>query len=61
MPTKKKPSGLGRGLGSILPDVDIDAAMGKANLTTAITSIPVTAIEANPFQPRKDFDDEALE
>lgn len=61
MPTKKKSTGLGRGLGSILPDVDIDAAMGKANLTTSITSIPVNAIEANPFQPRKDFDDEALE
>ena len=61
MTTKKKPSGLGRGLGSILPDVDIDAAMGKPNLTTSITTIPLESIEANPFQPRKEFDDEALE
>jgi len=61
MPTKKKTTGLGRGLGSILPDVDINAAMGKANLTTAISNIPVDAIEANPFQPRKEFDQEALE
>lgn len=61
MPTKKKNTGLGRGLGSILPDVDINAAMGKANLTTAISNIPVDAIEANPFQPRKEFDQEALE
>lgn len=60
MPTKKKTTGLGRGLGSILPDVDIDAAMGKANLTTTITTIPIDKIEANPFQPRKDFDQEAL-
>lgn len=61
MTTKKKTSGLGRGLGSILPDVDIDAAMGKANLTTAITTIDIQAIEANPYQPRKEFDQEALE
>lgn len=60
MPTKKKTTGLGRGLGSILPDVDIDAAMGKANLTTTITTIPIDKIDANPFQPRKDFDQEAL-
>ncbi len=61
MTTKKKTSGLGRGLGSILPDVDIDAAMGKPNLTTAITTIDIDSIEANPFQPRKDFDQEALD
>ena len=61
MTTKKKTSGLGRGLGSILPDVDIDAAMGKANLTTAITTIDTQKIEANPYQPRKEFDQEALE
>ena len=61
MTAKKKTSGLGRGLGSILPDVDIDAAMGKSNLTTAITTIPVDSIEANPFQPRKEFDPQALD
>ena len=61
MTTKKKTTGLGRGLGSILPDVDIDAAMGKGNLTTAITTIPLDSIEANPFQPRKEFDQQALE
>ena len=61
MPTKKKTTGLGRGLGSILPDVDIDAAMGRPNLTTAITTIPIDSIEANPFQPRKEFDQNALE
>ena len=61
MTTKKKTSGLGRGLGSILPDVDIDAAMGKSNLTTAITTIPLDSIETNPFQPRKEFDQEALD
>ena len=61
MTSKKKSTGLGRGLGSILPDVDIDAAMGKPNLTTSITTILLDSIEANPFQPRKEFDQEALE
>ncbi len=61
MTTKKKSSGLGRGLGSILPDVEIDAAMGKPNLTTSITTIPLDRIETNPFQPRKEFDQEALD
>lgn len=58
---KKTSSGLGRGLGSILPDADIDMAMGKTSLTTAITSLPLSEIEANPYQPRKEFDQEALE
>jgi ParB family chromosome partitioning protein len=61
MTTKKKNTGLGRGLGSILPDVDINVAMGKANLTTSIANIELGDIEANPFQPRKEFDQEALE
>lgn len=35
--------------------------MGKPNLTTSITSISIDSIEANPFQPRKEFDQEALD
>lgn len=61
MAEKKKTAGLGRGLGSILPDVDIDVAMGKTTVTTTITTIPLDKIEANPFQPRKEFDEEALD
>lgn len=59
--TKKKSSGLGRGLSSLLPEADIDVAIGKPNLTTSITTIPLASIEANPFQPRKEFDGEALD
>ncbi len=54
----KKQGGLGRGLGSILSDVDL--ATGT-NLTTAITTIPLEKIETNPFQPRKEFAEDALE
>lgn len=56
----KKTGGLGRGLGSILPDIDIDAAKG-GNPVAAIKEIPLYKIEANPYQPRKEFAPEALE
>lgn len=56
----KKPSGLGRGLGSILPDIDMDAAQGNT-VTAAINEVPLDKVVANPYQPRKEFDPEALE
>ena len=59
MPTKK-PQLKGRGLSSILGDIDIEAMQGKVSVTAAISSIPIADIEANPFQPRKEFDDESL-
>lgn len=55
--TKQKTGGLGRGLGSILPDIE---DLGKP-LTESVNTIRVDAIDANPYQPRKDFDKEALE
>ncbi len=57
---QKKPSGLGRGLGSILPDIDIDAAQGNT-MAAAISEVPLEKVVANPYQPRKEFDEEALE
>lgn len=56
----KKTGGLGRGLGSILPDIDIDAAKG-GSVTATISEIPISKIVANPYQPRKEFDKESLE
>ena len=57
--TKQKSGGLGRGLGSILPDVDFE--VGKPEKGDSISMVPVAKIEANPFQPRKEFDEDALE
>lgn len=56
----KKPTVKGRGLSSILGDIDIDAMQGKTTVSAAITNIPISKIEANPFQPRKTFDEESL-
>ena len=60
MATKQKSGGLGRGLGSILPDID-NLQVSKAVATPTISTIPLDKIEANPYQPRKDFAPEALE
>ncbi len=45
----KKQNGLGRGLGAILPS------------SGNIPEIKISQIEINPFQPRKEFDEDALE
>ncbi len=60
---KNKKRALGRGLEAILrsPDTDITSADISGNYVAgAIAEIDVSKIEANPFQPRSDFDDLAL-
>ena len=59
MATKQKSGGLGRGLGSILPDI-VDLSIGKSS-TDTVNMVQVDNVEPNPFQPRKEFDNEALE
>ncbi|MCK9163549.1 MAG: ParB/RepB/Spo0J family partition protein [Bacteroidales bacterium] len=58
-----KKQALGRGLGALLhsmetenPEVDYDNS-----ITASIAFIPISKIEANPHQPRKEFDDKAIE
>ena len=54
---------LGRGLDAILqsPETDITSKDISGNYVAgAIAEIPLEQIEANPFQPRTDFDREAL-
>ena len=51
---KKKKGGLGRGIG-------IEALIPAKNKATQQNDIPIDAIEVNPFQPRKDFDETALQ
>jgi ParB family transcriptional regulator, chromosome partitioning protein len=61
MNSKKK--ALGRGLSAILesPDTDITSKdISGSFVAGAIANIPIGNIESNPFQPREDFDDEAL-
>ena len=45
---------LGRGLGALIDDAE------KMQLSAGINEIEISKIEANPFQPRTKFDEEAL-
>ena len=47
---------LGRGLGALIEDAD----RGIMAPAAAINEIQIDMIEANPYQPRKNFDDESL-
>lgn len=63
MKNKNKKGALGRGLEAILqsPDTDITSKDISGNYVVGATAeIEVEKIEANPFQPRSDFHDEAL-
>lgn len=59
--TKKRPA-MGKGLSALLENSDTDITT-KSNtaIVGSIAMIPVTDIEANPFNPRNNFDKEALE
>ena len=52
----KKQSGLGRGLGALLDDPNLDFTQ-----SSGVSSVPLHRVEPNPLQPRKEFDPEALQ
>jgi ParB family chromosome partitioning protein len=52
-----RPSGLGRGLGALIPP---GGAQGSAAGVTGLQEIAVAAIRPNPYQPRDMFDEETL-
>jgi len=58
---------LGKGIRSLLQSIDADLKTGTGNLkpavvetATGVMRIPVDTIDANPKQPRRDFDETAL-
>lgn len=59
---KQKFGGLGRGLGSILTDVDdLDISTSNTTVAASVAMIPLDKIVVNPNQPRKEFNEEALQ
>lgn len=61
---KKSNFGLGKGLGALLKDGENSVLAANSSVrvkTDANSYIKIDSIEANPGQPRTDFDDEALE
>jgi ParB family chromosome partitioning protein len=56
-----KRQALGRGLTALLTDASTDVT-GKVSVpVNAVSDIPLSEIEANPFQPREDFNDDQLD
>ncbi|MCX7835316.1 MAG: ParB/RepB/Spo0J family partition protein [bacterium] len=51
---KTKNTGLGKGLGALISSLEEDSKEGEYQV------IPISKIEANPNQPRKDFDESSL-
>ncbi|NQZ76951.1 MAG: ParB/RepB/Spo0J family partition protein [Ekhidna sp.] len=58
----KKKSGLGRGLGALLDDSGEKKKISGSGATPkgAINEIDISKVETNPWQPRTEFDEEAL-
>ena len=59
----KKRNALGRGLGALLQDSETitEEKSPELQLISSINEVDINSIEVNPFQPRIDFDKEALE
>lgn len=61
---KTKKSGLGRGLSALLQNAETDITLSSEYKTTGNSSIQfveINQIEANPFQPRTEFEQKALD
>lgn len=60
---KKTQNKLGRGLGKMLGSYDLPVVpTSPANVqSSAISNIRIDSIEINPYQPRVDFDEEAIQ
>ncbi len=60
MATKGK-KGLGKGLGSLLGEAAVDSVENEVTVEQSSTLLRLTDIEPNALQPRRDFDEEALQ
>lgn len=59
--TKAKRSGLGKGLSALLSSESIELTEnGDFKALGEVAVIPISQIEANPFQPRTEFESQAL-
>ncbi len=66
-PNKKDKEALGKGIRSLLQNIDADLKTTAGSLKTSVVEsvtgmlrIPLGQIETNPRQPRRDFDEQAL-
>ena len=57
----KNHGGLGKGLGALLQNTQLESVAPSASAEDAIQKIPVKEIQANRYQPRQEFDESAME
>jgi ParB family chromosome partitioning protein len=57
----KKSMGLGRGMGEILRDHSPNIESITTEKLSETTKVPIDLVDANPFQPRKFFNEESLQ
>lgn len=57
---KKKSLALGRGLGAVLGEVEEAYEKNLSDDSSLVLELNIDIIKANPYQPRKSFDDESL-
>src|SRR5512147_472184 len=57
----KKRSALGKGLSALLDDAGFESELGRNTVAGSVFEIPVSQIRGNPYQPRTDFNAEALD
>lgn len=60
----KKRSALGKGLGALLESSETDittSSSGNPGIVGSIATLPISSIEANPFNPRSNFEKDALQ
>ncbi len=57
---KKQPA-LGRGLGALLQNSETDITTSGTAIAGSVSLLSIEAIEANPFNPRTNFEKEALD
>src|SRR5450432_2606087 len=66
-PNKKDKEAMGKGIRSLLQNIDADLKTTSGNLKTSVVEsvtsmlrIPLEQIETNPKQPRRDFDEQSM-
>lgn len=61
MSNPKKRNALGKGLSALLNNAETDVTSVEPRALNSVAEIPISQIVANPFQPRTEFDEDALE
>lgn len=59
--TRRRPGGLGRGLSALLGDVERERPITEGQAEPGVRMVAVASISAHPDQPRRHFDEDALD